>query len=111
MAHSFRPYFAILAAVLFLVPCSSAFQSPLSDEDIRDAYFLGQRHDESTANLLFACIKTLPPPTSRPHVSELEIYTPSSQLVERSRAHSVGYSGQQAKQPYRATSARILVRS
>jgi len=110
MAHSFRPYVAILAAVLFLVPCSSAFQSPLSDEDIRDAYFLGQRHDETTANLFFAYLKTLPPPKSGPHVSEVEIYTPYSQLVERSRLHSVGYSAQQAKQDYRATSDSIFVR-
>lgn len=110
MAHSFRPCIAILAAVILLVPFSFALQSPLSDEDIRDAYFLGQRHDETTARLFLAYLKTLPSPKSGPYVSEVELYTPYSQLVERSRLHSVGYSAQQAKQEYRATSDSVFVR-
>ena len=110
MAHSLRACFAIFGTALPLVPLSFAFQSPLSDEDIRDAYFLGQRHDETTARLFLAYLKTLPAPKSGPYVSEVELYTPYSQLVERSRLHSVGYSAQQAKQEYRATSDSIFVR-
>ncbi len=110
MPQSLRPGFAILAAALLLVPPSLAFQSPLSDEDIRDAYFLGQRNDEATANLFLTYLKMLPAPKSGPYVSEVEFYTPYSQLVERSRLHSVGYSAQQATKDYRATSDSIYVR-
>ncbi len=50
---------------------SFAFQSPLSDEAVREAYFLGQRHDGSFAHLLDKCSKRLPPPKSGPHNSVL----------------------------------------
>lgn len=110
MARSFRSCFAVLAAALLLVPFSLALQSPLSDEAIREAYFLGQRNDEATAAVLVSYLKTLPAPKSGPYVSEVELYTPYSQLVERSRLHSVGYSAQQAARDYHATSDSIYVR-
>jgi len=110
MAQSFRCCAAILAAALLFVPFSSAFQSPLSDEDIRDAYFLGQRNNESPAHLFGSYLRTLAPPKSGPYISEVELYTPYSQLVEWSRLHSVGYSAQQATKDYRATSDSIYVR-
>ena len=110
MAQYFRRIFAVLMAALLLVPFGSAFQSPLSDEAVRDAYFLGQRNDESTAELFASYLKTLPPPKSGPYISEVELYTPYSQLVEWSRLHSVGYSAQQAARDYHATSDTIFVR-
>jgi hypothetical protein len=110
MPELLRRCLAILTATLFLCPSSFAFQSPLSDEDIRDAYFLGQRHDEATARAFLSYVKTLPPPKAGPYVSEVELYTPYSQLVEWSRLHSVGYSAQQAKQDYRAATDSIFVR-
>ena len=110
MGQAFRRIFAVLTAALLLVPFCFGFQSPLSDEAIRDAYFLGQRNDESTANLFASYLKTLPPPKSGPYISEVELYTPYSQLVEWSRLHSVGYSAQQATRDYRATSDSIFVR-
>ena len=110
MPSSLRSRFSVFALGLLFVPFSSAFQSPLSDEDIRDAYFLGQRNDEATARVFLSYLKTLPPPKSGPYVSEVEVYTPYSQLVERSRLHSVGYSAQQAGKDYRATSDSLFVR-
>jgi len=110
MAESFRRIVAVLTAALLLVPLCFAFQSPLSDEAIRDAYFLGQRNDESTADLFASYLKTLPPPKSGPYISEVELYTPYSQLVEWSRIHSLGYSAQQAARDYHATSDTIFVR-
>lgn len=110
MPSSLRSCLAVLAAGLLFVPFSSAFQSPLSDEDIRDAYFLGQRNDEATARAFVSYLKMLPEPKSGPYISEVEVYTPYSQLVERSRLHSVGYSAQQAKKDYRATPDSLFVR-
>lgn len=110
MHSSLRSCGAIFAATLLLVPFSSAFQAPLSDEDVREAYFLGQRRDESTADFFRSYLKTLPPPKSGPYISEVEVYTPYSQLVQWSLLHSVGYSAQQAKQDYRATTDSVYVR-
>lgn len=110
MTQSFRSGFAVLTAALLLAPYSFAFQSPLSDEDIREAYFLGQRRDESTAGFFLSYLKSLPPPKSGPYISEVEVYTPYSQLVQWSLLHSVGYSAQQAKKDYRSTSDSIYVR-
>lgn len=110
MPSSLRSCLAMFAASLLFVPFLSAFQSPLSDEDIREAYFLGQRRDESTADFFISYLKTLPPPKSGAYISEVEVYTPYSQLVQWSLLHSVGYSAQQAKKDYRATSDSIYVR-
>src|SRR5713101_4573657 len=43
----FRPIVSVLTAALLLTPSSFAFDSPLSDQAVREAYFLGQRHDAS----------------------------------------------------------------
>ena len=110
MPSSFRSCLAVFAAGLLFVPFSSAFQSPLSDEDIRDAYFLGQRNDEATARAFLSYLKMLPAPKSGPYISEVEVYTPYSQLVERSRLHSIGYSAQQATKDYRAAPDSLFVR-
>lgn len=110
MPSALRPPLALFSAALLLSMPVLAFQSPLSDEAVRDAYFLGQRNDEATAGLFASYLKTLPPPKSGPYISEVELYTPYSQLVEWSRLHSVGYSAQQATKDYRATSDTIFVR-
>ena len=41
MAKPSRPLLAVLLALLVVPPESFAFKSPLSEEAIRDAYFLG----------------------------------------------------------------------
>ncbi|HEX2661418.1 MAG TPA: hypothetical protein VHM93_01190 [Candidatus Acidoferrum sp.] len=110
MPSSLRSCFAIVTGVLLLALPVFPFQSPLSEEAVRDAYFLGQRNDKSTADFFSSYLKILPPPKSGPYISEVELYTPYSQLVEWSRLHSVGYSAQQAARDYHATSDSIFVR-
>ena len=44
---SFRPGLAILAAALLTTSVALAFNAPLSDEAVREAYLLGQRRDDS----------------------------------------------------------------
>lgn len=60
MPSSLRSSFAIVAALLLALPVFP-FQSPLSDEAVRDAYFLGQRNDKSTADFFSSYL----PPTAR----------------------------------------------
>src|SRR5579864_5737360 len=110
MLPASRTSLALVVTSLLVCLPAPAFQSPLSDEDIRDAYFLGQRNNESTANLFGSYLRILAPPKSGPYISEVEVYTPYSQLVEWSRLHSVGYSAQQATRDYRASSDSIFVR-
>ncbi len=98
-----------LTAILVAIP-AFAFQSPLSDESIRDAYFLGQRNDQSTISFFDPYLRLLPRPDRGPFVAEVEVYTPYVQVVENSRRRSMGYSSQQATKDYRRRSDRIFVR-
>lgn len=62
-----------------------ALSYPLSSTSIRDAYFIGQRNDEQTGDLLAQYVHTLPMPDSGPYVEDIGIETPFSQVVQRSR--------------------------
>ncbi len=110
MASSFRPFLALLTAALLLPTPSSAFNTPLSDEAVREAYFLGQRNDQSTFSFFSHYHRALPPPETGPYIAEVEIYTPFMQLIETSRRRSIGYSAQQAELDYRHSHDKLYVR-
>jgi hypothetical protein len=107
---SIRSGLSLLAAALLLTPSASAFQTSLSDESIREAYFLGQRNDETTASLFDHYVRLLPKPDKGAFVAEVEVYTPYVQLVETSRRRSMGYSAQQAELDYRHSHHKLYVR-
>jgi len=94
MPSSVRPCLSILAAALLLAPATFAFDSPLSDQAVREAYFLGQRHD---ASYLSKYIKFLPPPKTGPHISSVTFLTPFAQLAQLSEHRIGSYSAQQAR--------------
>ncbi len=97
LATAFNPYLAF------------AYEHALSDEAIRDAYFIGQ--DVKNVNtFLSRYLRGLPVPPSGPHVSEIQLSTPYAQVVEASALHSVGYSSQQAAEDYRKRGDSIAVR-
>jgi len=93
---------SLFLAVVLISPASFAFNSPLSEEAIREAYFLGQRHDGSFARLLDNYSKRLPPPKSGPHISSITFLTPFAKLVQFSDAYIGSYSAQQASLDHRA---------
>lgn len=99
----------MLAASLLLTPYSFAFDAPLSDQAVREAYFLGQRRDESTAAFLDKYRRHLPLPESGPWISTVEFFTPFAEAVELSRQRSFGYSAQDAAQDYRKNGDRLRV--
>ncbi|HYS23474.1 MAG TPA: hypothetical protein VER56_06025, partial [Candidatus Eisenbacteria bacterium] len=66
---SARAIAAVLMAAMLLTPSSFAFDTPLSDQAVREAYFLGQRHDETMSTLLNKYTKLLPPPKTGPDIS------------------------------------------
>ena len=91
-----RSLASLLAALLAIPFPSSAFDTPLSDTAVREAYFLGQRRDETMARFLEKYTIFLAPPKSGPHVASVTMFTPYALAVLESREHSVGYSAQQA---------------
>jgi len=91
----------VLIAALLLTPSSFAFDTPLSDQAVRQAYFLGQRRDESLASFLDKYTKQLPPPKTGPHISAITFFTPFALVAQLSSEHSTGYSAQQAALDHR----------
>ncbi len=95
--------------VVFLPQFAVAYDHPLSDEAVRDAYFVGQ--DVKNVNHFLAqYTQSLPVPASGPDVSEIALSTPYAQVVEVSAQHSVGYSAQQAAEDYQKRGDFIAVR-
>ncbi len=109
MPSSFRSGLAILTSALLMTSVAFAFKAPLSDEAVREAYFLGQRHDDRTAQFLETYRRYSPVPKTGPHVFVVELYTPYAQAVEASSKHGAGYSAQQARQDYQARGDSLRV--
>ena len=109
MLNSSRRFVALALATLLVSPELFAFSSPLSDEAIREAYFLGQRRDESTAHFLAKYKQQLAAPKTGPYIASVELLTPFARAVLRSSQQTVGYSAQQAEQEYREKEERVVM--
>ena len=103
-----RQTVASVAAILLHTPLVLAFDSPLSSEAVREAYFLGQRHDD-IARYLEAYTKLLPPPQTGPYIASMQFLTPFAQLIRLSSQHSTGYSAQQAEQEHRQQPETVTI--
>lgn len=86
-----------------------AFQAPLSDTAVREAYFLGQRHDESVSDFFAKYAKSLPAPRSGPYISAIRFLTPYAHVVSRSSSHAGGYSAQQAERDHNIDAETVSV--
>jgi hypothetical protein len=82
--------------LLLLVEPLFAFDTPLSRTGVREAYFLGQRHDDSLARLLSKYVQYLPAPQSGPYIQSVSFLTPYV-LAAINASERVGYSAQQAQ--------------
>jgi hypothetical protein len=96
------------AAIILLTPTVLAFDSPLSSEAVREAYFLGQRHDD-IGRYLDAYTKFLAPPETGPYIASMQFLTPFAQLIQVSSQHSTGYSAQQAEQEHRKQPETVTI--
>jgi hypothetical protein len=74
----------------------SAFETPLSDTAVREAYFLGQRRDETMGRVLDKYTIYLAAPKSGPRIASVTMFTPYAQAILHSRDNSSGFSAQQA---------------
>jgi hypothetical protein len=105
MHRAFRVFGCFLVAACVSLP-APAFDVPLSDEAIREAYFLGQRHD---ASFLTKYIKFLPPPKTGPHISSVTFLTPFAQLAQSSSSYVGSYSAQQALLDHRGQEESVKI--
>lgn len=101
MPSSLRCCAAVLTAGLLLCPPSFAYDTPLSDQAVREAYFLGQRRDESMYAFLNKYTKLLPPPKTGPHIASVTFFTPFALLVRYS-SRQPDYSAQRAAIDHKA---------
>jgi hypothetical protein len=92
-----RIAFAILAVLLLIPPNSSAFDTPLSDTAVRDAYFLGQRHDNSLAQFFEKYTLHLARPVSGPYIESITFLTPFALTAYHTSQQPGIYSAQQAQ--------------
>jgi hypothetical protein len=86
----------LAASLAWVLPCA-ALDTPLSDTAVRQAYFMGQRHDESLVRFLDLYTKHLAPPKTGPYISSVSFLTPYALLTQLSDRHAFGYSAQQAE--------------
>jgi len=97
-----------LTAGLLASAPAFAYQSPLSDLAVRDAYFLGKRGDDSLARILIRSTKFLPPPSAGPYIYSIAFLTPFTLLALHS-SRQVNYSAQQAKKEHRAEEEIVVI--
>lgn len=109
MRSQSRPLLAIAAALVLATP-SFAFQSPLSEESVREAYFLGQRHDDSLPRLLDKYVQHLALPKTGPYISSIAFFTPFAIVAQHSSQQSFNYSAQQAQIDHRAEDEYVVIR-
>ena len=108
MRSRFRPCLALLSGALLLVPPAFAFNTPLSDEAVREAYFLGQRHDESMAAFLNKYTKVIPPLKSGPQIYSATFLPPFALLVQHSSQQS-NYRAQQAAKDHHPDDEMVVI--
>jgi hypothetical protein len=101
-----------LTGVLFSSALSlRAYEVPLSPAALHDAWTLGQRNDQATAEFLAPFSKEITEGApSSPHVAEIEILTPFAQVVDQSRQSLSNYTEPQAAQAYHQRGDTVIVR-
>lgn len=108
MPRAYLPFLALSTAALLLAAPILAFQSPLSDEAVREAYFLGQRRDEAMARVLTRYTRLLLLPETGPHIYSVTFFTPFALLVQHS-SRQPNYSAQQAEKDHHPDEETVVI--
>jgi hypothetical protein len=102
-----------ITAVALFVPVQflRAYETPLTPAAVHDAFILGQRNDQATATFLSPYFKQLTERAGQgPHIAEIQILTPFSQVVDISRTLTSGYTEAQAARDYHQRGETVVVR-
>jgi hypothetical protein len=101
---------ALCVACALTAPAVPGFESPLTPASLHEAWVLGQRNDQATGDFLAPYAKQVARKAqSGPHLAEIEILTPFSQVVDESRRNPSGYSEAQATRDYHRRGDHIVV--
>jgi hypothetical protein len=100
---------AIFTAALLLAQPLFPFDSPLSEQAVREAYFLGQRRDETMTRALDKYTIYLDAPETGPDIASITFFTPFALAVQSSSQHTSGYSAQQAQIDHRAQKETVKI--
>jgi hypothetical protein len=103
-----RPTFSTVTALVMVAQPIFAFRSPLSDESVREAYFLGQRHDGSLEGLIEKSTRRFPAPKTGPYISSVMFVTPFVNAALLSSNYVGNYSAQQAELEHRQAGKEIV---
>jgi hypothetical protein len=106
MRQFLRVFLGLFLSFYLVLSPISAFETSLSDEAVREAYFLGQRHD---ASFLINYIKFLPLPKTGPHISSVTFLTPFAQFAKSSSTYVGNYSAQQALLDHRGREESVKI--
>jgi hypothetical protein len=98
-----------VVSILLVCQPLFAFQTPLSETAVREAYFLGQRHDESVSAFFARYAKSLPQPAFGPDIAVIHFLTPYAQVVSLSGSHVGSYSAQQAEKEHHPDAETVVV--
>jgi len=90
----------LLVTILLLPAPSFSMDTPLSDEAVREAYFLGQHHDQTLANFVAKYTTSLPMPKTGPDIASITLLTPFALLAQESSQRTMNYSAQQAEEDH-----------
>jgi hypothetical protein len=95
---------------LITLRSSGAYEVPLTPAAIHEAYVLGQRNDQLTADFLHPYISECSPPEESCFITQIEMLTPFAQVIDLSRRNATkGYMEKQAVHDYRQGSDKIIV--
>jgi len=89
---------------------SGAYEVPLTPAAIHDAFILGQRNDQATAQFLTPYVKQITDNSQAPHIAEIQILTPFAQVVDLSRRFTSGYTEELAAREYHQRGDTVVVR-
>jgi hypothetical protein len=92
--------FFSVAAFLLVPALLPAYSRHLSEDDVREAYFFGQRHDLRVAKFFDAYEKKFRPSANEPSVRAIGVRTPYGAAVLRSYQAGSTYSEQRAWKDY-----------
>jgi len=108
VARTLKIFAAFLLSFLLSAVPTLGFTSPLSEQLVREAYFLGQRRDGTYARLLGKYMKVLPRPKTGPYISSVTFSTPFLQMVAYADGYVGNYSAQQAQIDYRNKGEEVV---
>lgn len=88
-------------ALLFSGANLGAYEVPLSPASLHEAWTLGQRNDKATADFFLPYVQgTSEKSGDGTQIAEIEILTPFTQVVDKSRQNPSDYPEQQAQEDY-----------